>query len=95
MKIVLAAIAILLNLISVLPSVGEGTQFSNGGIHAEARKTHWLTISGNIRHNKSCRWYHNSKGRPCRKDEGRACKVMLSWSCFVLISVFRVYWVRV
>jgi hypothetical protein len=67
MKIVLAAIAILLGLISVLPSVGEGTQFSNGDIHAEARKTHWLTISGNIRHNKSCRWYHNSKGRPCAR----------------------------
>ena len=40
-----------------------------------AEKTHWLTISSGIRHNSTCRWYKNSKGRMCTKDEGRACKV--------------------
>lgn len=37
--------------------------------------THWLTTSSNKRHNSSCRWYRNSKGRPCRADEGIPCKI--------------------
>ena len=37
-------------------------------------KTHWLNLSGNVRHNPSCRWYQNTKrGRMCRADEGKAC----------------------
>ena len=27
------------------------------------------------RHASTCRWYGNTKGRECRKDEGKACKV--------------------
>ncbi|MFC5049222.1 hypothetical protein ACFPK9_01130 [Rubritalea spongiae] len=42
-------------------------------IYAE-EKTHWITNSSGIRHNKSCRYYRNSKGRACTKNEGRACK---------------------
>ena len=39
------------------------------------RKTHWLNTSSGVRHNKSCRWFGNTKnGRYCRPDEGRACK---------------------
>jgi preprotein translocase subunit SecG len=36
---------------------------------------YWLTISSNIRHNSSCRYYMNSNGRKCTKSEGRACKI--------------------
>lgn len=42
---------------------------------SQSENSHWLTISSKIRHNKTCRWYRSSKGRPCRSDEGRACKV--------------------
>lgn len=41
---------------------------------AAAEQTHWITTSSGVRHNKSCRWYKNSKGRPCGPTEGRACK---------------------
>ena len=37
--------------------------------------TYWITINSGIRHNPTCRWYKNSKGRPCTIKEGRACKV--------------------
>ena len=37
--------------------------------------THWLTISSGKRHNSNCRWYRNSRGRPCRADEGIPCKI--------------------
>jgi hypothetical protein len=37
--------------------------------------THWLTSSSGKRHNNTCRWYHNSRGRPCRADEGTPCKI--------------------
>ena len=36
---------------------------------------YWLTISSGIRHNSSCRYYMNSKGRFCGPNEGRACKL--------------------
>jgi hypothetical protein len=36
---------------------------------------YWLTISSGIRHNSSCRYYMNSKGRSCGPNEGRACKL--------------------
>ncbi len=41
----------------------------------EQEKIYWLTIKSGIRHNSKCRYYHNSKGQPCTKDEGRACKI--------------------
>jgi endonuclease G, mitochondrial len=37
--------------------------------------TYWITINSGIRHNPTCRWYENSKGRPSTIKEGRACKV--------------------
>ncbi len=39
-----------------------------------AEKTHWLTTVPGVRHNSSCRYFKNSKGRMCKEDEGRACK---------------------
>ncbi len=38
-------------------------------------RTHWMNTSSGVRHNRSCRWFGNTKnGRYCRPDEGRACK---------------------
>lgn len=37
--------------------------------------THWITSSSRKRHNSSCRWFQNSKGRMCSATEGKACKV--------------------
>jgi hypothetical protein len=37
--------------------------------------THWLTLSSNKRHNSGCRYYRNSRGRPCGADEGIPCKI--------------------
>ncbi len=36
---------------------------------------YWITTSTGVRHNSSCRYYMNSKGRLCTKNEGRACKI--------------------
>ncbi len=40
-----------------------------------ATNTHWITNSSGVRHNSSCRYYENSKGRKCGPDAGRACKI--------------------
>jgi hypothetical protein len=33
--------------------------------------THWLNTASGVRHNPSCRWFHNTvEGRPCGPDEG-------------------------
>jgi hypothetical protein len=37
--------------------------------------THWLTLSSSKRHNSGCRYYRNSRGRPCGPDEGIPCKI--------------------
>jgi hypothetical protein len=36
---------------------------------------YWLTTSSGVRHNSRCRYYMNTKGRPCGSNEGRACKI--------------------
>lgn len=36
---------------------------------------YWITTSSGIRHNSGCRYYRNSKGRPCGPNEGRACRI--------------------
>ena len=35
---------------------------------------YWLTRGSRKRHNSGCRYYRQSKGRPCGKDEGVPCK---------------------
>jgi regulator of replication initiation timing len=50
------------------------TAAASGGSDQKAL-THWLTTSSNKRHNSNCRWFKNSKGRPCRADEGIPCKI--------------------
>ncbi len=38
--------------------------------------THWLNTKSWVRHNRGCRYYHNTKnGRPCRADEGKPCGI--------------------
>lgn len=48
---------------------------STAGRNSESKLTHWITISSRKRHNSSCRWYMNSKGRRCTYNDGIACKV--------------------
>lgn len=45
------------------------------GASQDQQLTHWLTLSSGKRHNSTCRWYRNSRGRPCRADEGTPCKL--------------------
>ena len=37
--------------------------------------SHWLTRASGTRHNKSCKWFHKSEGRPCGPTAGKACKI--------------------
>lgn len=41
----------------------------------QAEQSYWITNSSSKRHNSRCRYYKNSKGRACTKDEGIACKI--------------------
>lgn len=36
---------------------------------------YWITSSSGVRHNSSCRYYHNSKGYEGSSTDGRACKI--------------------
>lgn len=38
-------------------------------------KTHWISSSSGVRHNATCRYYRNSRGRECAAEEGRPCKI--------------------
>jgi hypothetical protein len=38
-------------------------------------QNYWMTTSSRKRHNQGCRFYKNSQGHPCAKDEGVACKI--------------------
>jgi regulator of replication initiation timing len=38
-------------------------------------QTHWMTSSSKKRHNSSCRYFKNSRGRMCGSGEGIACKI--------------------
>jgi hypothetical protein len=57
---------------SLAPSMGYEPQPSP---QPAATKTHWMTYSSSKRHNRYCRWFMNSNGRPCLPSEGIACKV--------------------
>jgi regulator of replication initiation timing len=54
--------------IQVQPAVSQGSS-----IQKEAG--YWITTSSGVRHNSSCRYYKNSRGRLCGPDEGRPCKI--------------------
>lgn len=42
----------------------------------DASLAYWLNTSSNVRHNKGCRNFNNTKrGRPCSASEGRACGI--------------------
>jgi len=75
-----AAILVILLALASLSSAVDHKKFetaptSDAADRIPAELTHWITTASGVRHNKSCRWYKNSKGRMCTKDEGRACKV--------------------
>jgi len=57
------------------PPVGSVTNSERETGDEDTELTHWLTTSSRKRHNKSCRYYEHSNGRPCRKDEGIPCKI--------------------
>ena len=40
-----------------------------------ANLSHWITSSSGVRHNRGCRYYRKSNGRPCSATTGRACKI--------------------
>jgi hypothetical protein len=44
-------------------------------VKQEVEQRYWITIKSGVRHNSSCRYYHNSNGRPCGPNEGRPCKI--------------------
>ncbi|HEY4760264.1 MAG TPA: hypothetical protein VIH42_06770 [Thermoguttaceae bacterium] len=44
-------------------------------VKQESEQRYWITIKSGVRHNSSCRYYRNSKGRLCGPNEGRACKI--------------------
>ncbi|MBI2514485.1 MAG: hypothetical protein HYV96_21125 [Opitutae bacterium] len=60
-------------------SATESGTDRNGSANATKQttveKTYWLTTKSGVRHNSKCRYYQNSHGSPCTKDEGRACKI--------------------
>ena len=73
-KLILSTIAVILSLsalvVAPISSVSEAQ-----GQTKSVEKTFWLNTNSDVRHNKSCRWYKNTKhGRIATKDEGRACK---------------------
>ncbi len=43
-------------------------------VDLDNEKTFWLNTKSSVRHNRSCRWFENTKsGRNCNETEGRAC----------------------
>ena len=70
-------VLILIAVMGLVPTYGNAASTSTTAPVNEQtaeEKTHWITISSGVRHNKNCRYYKNSKGRMCGKSEGRACK---------------------
>ena len=55
--------------------VPEKTAKPVAGPADEVDTGYWLTTSSHKRHNKTCRFYKASKGRPCKPDEGIPCKI--------------------
>jgi hypothetical protein len=73
MKKLIPLFAALFCLIPIIPAWGDSGEVGKTSSEA-AEKTHWLTNSSKIRHNKSCRYFKKSKGRLCSPTEGKSCK---------------------
>lgn len=52
-----------------------GAAKSVAGADAQKDTGYWITSSSSKRHNKTCRYYQNSNGRPCGPNDGVACKI--------------------
>ena len=59
------------------PSESSGnTTYNSQQSQNTIQPIYWLNTSSNVRHNRSCKWYNNTKrGRPCTKSEGKACGI--------------------
>jgi len=55
------------------PPAAPAVRHDDGG--TQGTLTHWITNSSGIRHNSSCRYFRNSKGRMCGPSEGVPCKL--------------------
>lgn len=57
------------------PNFADSPSTSNATNNQDTELKYWITNSSGVRHNSSCRYYMNSNGRKCSKNEGRSCKV--------------------
>jgi hypothetical protein len=73
-KILLGLIVVLGLLVAINAESVKAVSYTEVS-QAGQEKTHWITTSSGVRHNSSCRYFKNSKGRMCTPDEGRACKI--------------------
>lgn len=53
----------------------KGSESEKPKATEEKSLSHWLTTSSGKRHNSSCRYFKNSKGRASGPNEGVACKI--------------------
>ncbi len=61
------------------PSISKKVNYGNSIVHPKQssvsfEQSYWLTVSSGVRHNKTCGYFNDTKGRYCNKNEGRACK---------------------
>ena len=63
------------DLISLVLTANASSTTSTGISSTTSDLNCWITTSSGVRHNSSCRYYMNSNGRKCSKNEGRACKI--------------------
>lgn len=59
----------------IVKTNNDSQSTSNTTNNQDSELKYWITNSSGVRHNSSCRWYMNSNGRKCSKNEGRACKI--------------------
>jgi hypothetical protein len=59
----------------IIVKTNNDSQISNTTNNQDSELKYWITNSSGVRHNSSCRYYMNSNGRKCSKNEGRACKI--------------------
>ncbi len=54
---------------------GVRPSYNNDSVADQKSTGYWLSTNSGVRHNKSCRWFEKSKGRPCSPTEGKPCKL--------------------
>lgn len=56
-------------------NISEDLNVNSVSANGDIELKYWITNSSGVRHNSSCRYYENSKGRKCSRNDGRACKI--------------------